>query len=174
MATATLFGGAQVKNADVTAQTTYNGYVNGAYVRARYRSSSVYYQIGGISYYQKLTVMHGSTVIAEVNQVISAGDTIRVLFVDDSLKVYYNGVLKIDITTTHSPLAGTWAIDADNGGLGTPISSLNLDSVAGTNVQLQAGGAFKTVESMQIQVGGMWKTVSGVQVNVSGVWKTAF
>ncbi len=45
---------------------------------------------------------------------------------------------------------------------------------AGTNTQIQIGGAWKEIAGMQIQIGGNWKAVEGAQMQIGGAWKTIF
>ena len=44
----------------------------------------------------------------------------------------------------------------------------------GTNMQINIGDTWKSVDGMQINIGDTWKTVAGVQQNVGDVWKTVF
>lgn len=44
----------------------------------------------------------------------------------------------------------------------------------GTNIQINIGDAWKSVEGMQINIGDTWKEVTGAQVNIGDAWKTIF
>lgn len=43
-----------------------------------------------------------------------------------------------------------------------------------TNMQINIGDAWKTVNSMQINIGDAWKDVNNIQINIGDVWKTVF
>lgn len=47
-------------------------------------------------------------------------------------------------------------------------------SAAGTNLQLNIGDAWKTVDGVQINIGDAWKAVAGMQINIDDAWKTIF
>ena len=42
----------------------------------------------------------------------------------------------------------------------------------GTNMQINIGGVWKSVNGVQINIGGVWKTAVCIQQNIGGVWKT--
>lgn len=58
--------------------------------------------------------------------------------------------------------AGTLAIKGTAGG------------GAGTNMQLNIGDSWKTIDGMQINIGDVWKEVAGAQVNIGDSWKNIF
>lgn len=53
------------------------------------------------------------------------------------------------------------------------LTNITYPSV-GTNMQLQIGDNWKTVDAMQINIGDTWKTVDGAQINIGDTWKTIF
>lgn len=61
-----------------------------------------------------------------------------------------------------------------NSGSGLVYADFDNGSVGGTNLQLNIGDAWKTVDGMQINIGDVWKTVAGVQINIGDVWNTVF
>lgn len=44
----------------------------------------------------------------------------------------------------------------------------------GTNLQLNIGDAWKSVDGVQINIGDAWKTVAGMQINIGDAWKTIY
>lgn len=47
-------------------------------------------------------------------------------------------------------------------------------AVAGTNIEVNVGDAWKAVTKVEINVGDVWKDVSAIEVNVGDVWKSVF
>lgn len=47
-------------------------------------------------------------------------------------------------------------------------------SATGTNIQINIGDEWKTVDAIQINIGDSWKAVAGMQVNIGDSWKTIF
>lgn len=43
-----------------------------------------------------------------------------------------------------------------------------------TNMKINIGDSWKTVEEIKINVGDSWKTVTKIQINIGDVWKTIF
>lgn len=44
----------------------------------------------------------------------------------------------------------------------------------GTNIQINIGDTWKTVESIQINIGDSWKEVTNAQINIGDTWKTIY
>lgn len=53
-------------------------------------------------------------------------------------------------------------------------SGLAYPFSAGTQLQLNIGDDWKTVDAIQINIGDAWKAVSGMQINIGDAWKTIF
>ena len=65
-----------------------------------------------------------------------------------------------------------WGNEQTNGGFFIAVYALYGE--AGTNMQINIGDAWKTVDGMQINIGDVWKTVDGAQINIGDAWKTIF
>lgn len=79
--------------------------------------------------------------------------------------------------TPHVRVASKAGQDAD--GLayskdGTPFWFTEEASVSGTNMQINIGDTWKTVDSMQINIGDTWKPVTQALINIGDVWKSIF
>ena len=48
------------------------------------------------------------------------------------------------------------------------------EAAGGTNIQINIGDAWKSVNAMKINIGDVWKDVAGAQVNIGDAWKTIF
>lgn len=57
---------------------------------------------------------------------------------------------------------------------GSGILYADFFAGSGTNMQINIGDAWKTVEGMKINIGDTWKTVEGAQINIGDTWKTIF
>ena len=67
---------------------------------------------------------------------------------------------------------------------GTPNSNLNNFQVAiyavvegaaaGTNIQINIGDIWKSVDALKINIGDVWKDVVAVKLNISDTWKDVF
>ena len=61
---------------------------------------------------------------------------------------------------------------------GNGIPYVMLDSGAappvGTNIQINIGDSFKSVDAMKINVADSWKEVVAVKINVGDSWKSVF
>ena len=81
-----------------------------------------------------------------------------------------------DVGNSQSTLADPFGQGALGwGGIG--MSSIYVvweAAAAGTNMQLNIGDAWKTVDGMQINIGDAWKAVAGAQINIGDAWKTIF
>ena len=53
-------------------------------------------------------------------------------------------------------------------------SGLAYPFTTGTNMQVNIGDAWKSVDAVKINIGDVWKVVEGMQVNIGDVWKTIF
>ena len=54
-------------------------------------------------------------------------------------------------------------------------NSVNIAAVsAGTNIKINIGDTWKSVDGLQINIGDAWKTVAGVQINIGDTWKAVF
>lgn len=78
---------------------------------------------------------------------------------------------RLEVVDNTHLVSGAWDLT-----MGTLVSFENLDAPApsGTNMQLNLGTAFKTVESAQLQVGGTWRPVTGASLRNETGWKTVF
>jgi hypothetical protein len=54
------------------------------------------------------------------------------------------------------------------------VGTLYSDGVTGTNMQINIGDTWKTVDSMQINIGDSWKAVTKAQINIGDTWKSIF
>jgi len=46
--------------------------------------------------------------------------------------------------------------------------------VSGTNMQINIGDVWRTVDSIKINIGDTWKNVVGAKINIGDTWKTIF
>lgn len=115
-----------------------------------------------------------STLLATNDEPRMPNATYIIEAIDGTLKIYeestapYN--LRAQATDSTYLVAGEWEIE-----VGTLVSFENLDTApTGTNMQLNLGTDFKTVDSIQINIGSTWKDVAGVSIAIGGAWKTVF
>lgn len=47
-------------------------------------------------------------------------------------------------------------------------------TMPGTNLKINIGDSWKTVEEIKINIGDVWKTVTNAQINIGDVWKNIF
>ncbi len=88
------------------------------------------------------------------------------------LKEYDHDYLGGSVSNNDSiGIYGSYAEDTSN----KPYLEIDYTPAAtGTNMQINIGDAWKTVDSLQINIGDVWKDVVSVQQNVGDVWKTVF
>ena len=82
------------------------------------------------------------------------------------------GADKVDRKTSQTTLVDPWGVStSSNSDL---VGIYALWEAAGTNMQINIGDAWKTVDGMQINIGDVWKNVDGAQINIGDSWKTIF
>ena len=57
---------------------------------------------------------------------------------------------------------------------GSPGTAQQYPFTTPTNIQLNIGDAWKTVDGLKINIGDVWKDVAGMQINIGDAWKTIF
>ena len=119
----------------------------------------------------------GWKVIVGLNISISEGTTYYVTaqMDENAGSVNYNldAGEAVDFKTSQTTLIDPWGTSTGSLGRITAIYAL-VAAPTGTNMQLQIGDAWKTVDGMQINIGDSWKAVAGAQINIGDAWKTIF
>lgn len=51
---------------------------------------------------------------------------------------------------------------------------VEISEPTGTNMQINIGDSFKSVDALKINIGDVWKSVTSVKLNIGDVWKDVF
>ena len=57
---------------------------------------------------------------------------------------------------------------------GAYVQITGTEAVTGTNMQINIGDSFRTVDALKINIGDSWKTVVSVKQNIGDSWKDVF
>lgn len=74
---------------------------------------------------------------------------------------------------TGSTLPDPWGVSSGTSNTWRAIYGL-VTSAAGTNLQLNIGDSWKSVDALKINIGDVWKDVVAVKQNIGDVWKDVF
>jgi hypothetical protein len=96
--------------------------------------------------------------------------------VTDNVQTADNGNGSIRSATKIVSSTGTYncAATTEKVYWGAAVATFKAASATGTNMKINIGDTFKTVDSLKINIGDVWKSVTQVKLNVGDTWKTVF
>jgi hypothetical protein len=132
--------------------------------------------------WSKTTVGGWSSLDTHTSFTLSVNDVIKLEVDGTAIKGYVNDVEKVSATNSDHSNAGKaglgWGSIVEAGG-DKPTGSWDDFTVteiaaAGTNIKINIGDAWKTVDAAKVNIGDAWKVVDSAKVNIGDAWKTIF